>query len=67
MFGMVESMAAAHVVRIGADVVERVQAYRIWARLTLQSIPIAFEKGCYAHMAFHSTEWVRTRSAASRL
>jgi hypothetical protein len=52
LFGFVEKMAADRVEELGVDVVERCRAFRIWAALTLKSIPIAFEKGCYAHMAF---------------
>jgi hypothetical protein len=52
MFKLVEDMAAAYAAQVGQDVVERCRAYRLWAALTLRSIPVAFEKGCYAHMAF---------------
>lgn len=52
MFGFVEQMAAQHREKLGDDVVERCQAFRIWASLTLASVPIALAKGCHAHMAF---------------
>jgi hypothetical protein len=52
LFGIVEEMALQRADALGADWIERCQAYRLWARLTLESIPVAFDKGSYAHIAF---------------
>src|SRR5262249_28249345 len=52
LLAVVEDMAGQHVQELGADVVEYCKALRVSTALSLQSVRIAFEKGCHAHMAF---------------
>ena len=52
LLAVVEGIAAQREHDFGADVVEYCKALRLSTALSLQSVRVAFEKGCYAHMAF---------------